>query len=765
MYPTGVQVGCSSARTQTRRPRRAPSERLRAARRPRSRLGKAVSRTTHPSSRRSDDQHVTVRTTPSAPRTSLDLPVSALPGVGAESAKLLERLEIRTIGDLLWHLPARYIDYSTFRPLRALRADEEQSAIAILGAISQRRTARGQQLTEAQLLDEDGAPTGVTASWFGRQFIKERVREGQRVRISGKVGWFGRTLQFRQPKIEPADAQAVHTGRMVPVYRLTEGLKEGNLRRWLHTAVEGGPRRTPVVRELADALPSDVRERRELLPLPEAMAEVHFPSSEGRLFAARRRLAFDELLVLQLALGQRRAHWKKDAKALPLRADDRRLDAWIRALPFTLTADQERAFAEIRADIAKAVPMARLLQGEVGSGKTVVAALAMRIAVESGAQASLMAPTELLAEQHATSLRRLLPDAEVGLLTSSTPAAERRRILDELASGRLGIVVGTHALVEERVAFERLALAIVDEQHRFGVRQRTTLREKGIDPHLLLTTATPIPQTLWQTVYRDLDVSAIRELPRGRQEIRTEVRTSAALPKVWPWLRERVAAGEQAFVVCPRIDPGEDPDAPDVPSAVAVERELRTGPLAGLRVALLHGRMPAKERDDVMRRFAAGEIDVLVATTVIEVGIDVPNATVMVVLGAERFGLAQLHQLRGRVGRGEKRAFAVLVSEAAGESERLAAMTERTPDGAPLDGFALAQRDLEIRGPGEFLGERQSGVPELRIVDLADLDPRLLADVTAEADRILATDTDLERPEHALLAEAVRALWRRTALA
>jgi len=323
-------------------------------------------------------------------------------------------------------------------------------------------------------------------------------------------------------------------------------------------------------------------------------------------------------------------------------------------------------------------------------------------------------------------------------------------------------VVGTHALVVEGVAFKRLGFAVDDEQHRFGVRQRTTLREKGVDQHLLLTTATPIPRTLTQTIYRDLDLSVLKELPKGRQEIRTEVRPPDALPKVWPWVREHVDAGEQAFIVTPRIDPSDGED--DAPSAIETYDELRAGPLKGLRVALLHGRMPAKEREDVMRGFAARALDVLVATTVVEVGIDFPNATIMVILGAERFGLVQLHQLRGRIGRGEKKSFAVLVSDAAGDSERLSAMIERK-DGKPLDGFDLAQRDLEIRGAGEFLGDVQSGVDELRIVDLKDVDPRLSRETNEDADAILAADPTLELPEHAGLAAAVEALWRRFALA
>ncbi len=704
------------------------------------------------------------------PSNALDVSIRHLRGVGEESAPLLERMGIRTIGDLLWHLPSRYVDFSRFRPLRSLVPDEEQSAIAVLGAIFTRRSARGTLMTEAELLEEDGTPSPVRAVWFGRVFVKEKHRLGERVRISGKVKWLGRVLQFTSPKIEPADAPAVHTGRLVPVYPLTEGLKEGNVRRWLHTVTQGDARTSPLVEEVPELLPQDIRERHALPRIADALRQVHFPDDETRLLDARRRLAFDELLVLQLALAQRRARWTASARAHPLPANEADMAAWREGLPFALTGAQLRALAEVRADLSRTVPMSRLLEGDVGSGKTVVAALAARIVVAAGAQVALMAPTELLAEQHARTLASLFGERgpRMALLTSSTAAEPRRRILAGLAEGELDVVVGTHALVEERVSFARLGLAVVDEQHRFGVRQRATFREKGDDhdPHLLLTTATPIPQTLSQTIYRDLDISVIDELPGGRQAIRTELRAPEALPKVWSWLRERAAAGEQAFVVCPRIDPDAEPSAP--PSAVGLERELRVGALYGVRLGLLHGRMPPVARDAVMRRFAAGDVDVLVATTVVEVGIDVPNATAMVVLGAEHFGLAQLHQLRGRVGRGEKRSFCILVSEAR-DSARLGAMTDRKHllDGtyAPLDGFDLAKRDLEIRGAGEFLGLRQSGAPELRIVDLADVDPRLVAATATEADALLAADPSLDRVDHPPLAAAVDRLWRRYALA
>ncbi len=719
----------------------------------------------------------------------LDAPVSTVRGVGPDGAKLLERLGIRTVSDLLWHLPRRYDDLSKVRPLRSLVPDQKQTAIARLGRITQRRTSRGQILTEAELEEEDGTPTLVKASWFGRSFVKQTYREGQVVRLSGPVKWVGRGVQFSQPKVEPIESEAVHTGRIVPVYPKSEAIKEGSLRRWLHTAIEGARDRSgkvvasPLVRYVPEPLPDAVRERQGLPPVVDALEQIHFPDDPVALFRARRRLAFDELLTLQLATAQRRSRWAAEAKALALTVTDGELDAWTSELPFTLTGDQRRALSQIRTDLARSVPMSRLLEGDVGSGKTVVAALAMRMAVRSGGQAAFMAPTELLAEQHFATLSRLFERGgpTIELLTGSVSGERRARVLARLASSALDAVVGTHALIEEEVAFARLALAVVDEQHRFGVRQRAVLREKGIYPHVLLTTATPIPQTLWQTLNRDLDVSVLQEMPAGRLEIKTEVRSPDVLPKVWPWVRTRVERGEQVFVVCPRIDPADEADgsrengqlfdakaAPFSPSATETYEDLRTGALSSVRVGLAHGRMTPKERDAAMTRFRDREIDVLVATTVIEVGIDIPNATVMVILGAERFGLAQLHQLRGRVGRSDLRSFCVLVSPST-DSDRLRAMSERvTRDGTDrlLNGFELAQKDLEIRGPGQFLGQEQAGfADQLRVVNIMDIDPRLLDDVTAEVDRIVAADPELEREEHRGLRAAVDELWRRYAYA
>ncbi|HKW79089.1 MAG TPA: ATP-dependent DNA helicase RecG [Candidatus Limnocylindria bacterium] len=687
----------------------------------------------------------------------LDRPITQLHGMRRDAAPLLERKGVQTIRDLIWNLPRAYHDFADIRPVAELRVNQEQTAEGVLANVRHVRTLRGRSRTEAELVDRTGR---LRLVWFGRE--RSELSNGRRVRVAGRVEIFRGMRQMTQPAVERVGAEAVHTGRIAPIYKLTEGLTEGWMRRWLHTAVigekeDGAWRVRPALDSLDDPLPEELRLRYGLPPLVEALREVHFPSDENALAAARRRLAFDELLTLQLGLLLRRRRWTVAAKAPPLSADDRAVAGWLATTGLTPTGAQARALADVRLDLAKTVPMSRLLLGDVGSGKTLVAAVAMRIAAASGHQAVMMAPTELLAEQHLRTLRGYFGDngPRTLLLSGSLGAGEAREARELIAGGLVDVVVGTHAVIESGVRFANLGLAVVDEQHRFGVRQRSLLREKGTDPHVLLTTATPIPRTLTQTIYRDLDTSYIDELPPGRQTVRTEVRTSDALDRVWPWLLQRLADGEQAFIVCPRIEESEDEE---VASAESVYRDLSAGPLREIPLALLHGRIPADTREDVMRRFAAGEVKALVATTVIEVGIDVPNATVMLVLGAERFGLAQLHQLRGRVGRGAKKSFCIVISDKEG-SARLDAIAREN------DGFELAKEDLRLRGAGEFLGARQSGLDELRMVDLADVDPTLLRETSAAADGIVSADADLAHPEHAGIASSVERMWRRYALA
>jgi len=696
-------------------------------------------------------------TTRTAAPDLLDQPISRLHGMRKDAVGGLERKGVQTIRDLVWYLPRAYHDFSEIRPIDQLMPNQEQTAEGVLTNVRHIRAFAGKPRTEAELVDRTGR---VRLVWFGRE--RTELSNGLRVRVAGKVEIFRGMRQFIRPQLERVGQEAVHTGRISPIYKLTEGLTEGWMRRWLHTAVlgekeSGAWRVRPALDAMTDPLPETVRLRYGLSQIIEALREVHFPSDEDALAAARRRLAFDELLTLQLGMLLRRRRWTVAASAPALSAEDRRIAAWIAETGLAPTAAQERVLAEIRSDIAKTAPMSRLLMGDVGSGKTLVAAIAMRIAVDSGYQAVLMAPTELLAEQHVKTLERYFGAGgpRTLLLSGSLRAKEAREARERIAGGLVDVVVGTHAVLESDVAFARLGLAVVDEQHRFGVRQRSLLREKGRDPHVLLTTATPIPRTLAQTIYRDLDASYIDQMPPGRQAVRTEVRTSDALDRVWPWLLQRLGEGEQAFIVCPRI---EDSEEEEVASAERTFEDLSSGALRDVPLALLHGRLPADRREDVMRRFAAGEIKALVATTVVEVGIDVPNATVMLVLGAERFGLAQLHQLRGRVGRGEKKSFCIVISDKEG-SARLEALAREH------DGFKLAQEDLRIRGAGEFLGARQSGLDELRMVDLADVDPTLLRETSAAAEAILDADPELMDREHGDIAASVERMWRRYALA
>ena len=688
----------------------------------------------------------------------LDQDIERLPGMRKDQVPDLKRKGVVTVRDLVWYLPRGYRDFSQIRPVAELVPKEEQTAEGVLANVRHVRSFSGPPRTEADLVDATGR---VRCVWFGRE--RTELQNGARVRVAGQVEVFRGTVQFRQPALERIGAEAVHTGRIVPVYPLAGKLTEGWVRRWLHTAVLGerdserGWRVRPAIEVLSDPLPEALRLRYGLAALTDALREVHFPSDDDALHAARRRLAFDELLVLQLGMLLRRRRWTEGAKAPRLFAGEYEIRRWTTETGLTPTAAQRRVLGEILTDLNRETPMSRLLLGDVGSGKTLVAGLAMRAAVANGAQAAMMAPTELLAEQHARTLALYFGRAgpRIGLLIGSLSQAQARALREAIAAGEVDVVLGTHALIESEVRFRRLGLAVIDEQHRFGVRQRGLLREKGYDPHVLLTTATPIPRTLAQTIYRDLDVSFLDELPPGRQAVRTEVRTSDVLDRVWPWLRERLAAGEQAFIVCPRIEESEDEE---VRSAERTFEDLVAGPLEDVPLALLHGRIPAEERERTMRAFMNGELRAVVATTVVEVGVDVPNATVMLVLGAERFGLAQLHQLRGRVGRGPKRSYCVLISDKA-QSARLEAMARTN------DGFALAQEDLRLRGPGEFLGARQSGLPELRMVDLADVDPTLIRETAQSADAIVARDRALAAPEHAQLAASVERMWRKYALA
>ena len=651
--------------------------------------------------------------------------------------RALEALGIDTYGDLLEHLPRQHAERDA-RAVAALRAGEKATVLVTVNGVSVRPMRnRRQKRVEARVADETGP---LLAVWFNRPWIADQLAVGTQLVLYGErkernVFWVD-----EHEVLTESGAPAPVTGQ-VPLYPATEGITSQQLRQLVWNARDR-------VRHTLEPLPSALRSAERLSDRPAALAGVHFPDDEEQERDARRRLAFEELFLLQLALAGRRRARREAGRAMPLEPTGELVDPWRESLPFELTGDQRAAMEAIDRDLGSERPMQRLLMGEVGSGKTVVALQAMLRAVESGAQAALMAPTETLAEQHHATLDRLLGGlAPVELLTGSTPRARRRELLGRLASGELGLVVGTHALIEESVEFARLALCVVDEQHRFGVRQRAALDAKGADelvPHALHMTATPIPRTLSLTAYGDLDATVLRELPRGRRPVETHVVDGArARKRAYQRIREEIAAGRQCFVVCPLV---EESDALQARAATKEFERLRETEFREQRVELIHGQMPSSGKQRAMAAFAAGDADVRVATSVGGVGIDVPNATVILIEAAERYGLSQLHQLRGRVGRGEHPSLCVLFGDP--RLPRLEAIASER------DGFALAEVDLRLRGAGDVLGTRQHGLPEFRVARLPE-DAELLERARERADELVERDPPLSEPEHSLLRDAV----------
>jgi len=700
-------------------------------------------------------------------------PVTVLTRLSTRNASLLARLGVSTVGDLLCLLPRRYLDYTHTRAIADLEPDTEQTVVGRILKTSWVYPGR-RRSTEALFADRTGT---IRLLWFNQPWMTRTLPLDRDIVVSGMVSTFSRRLQFQSPEWEELDGSGIHTGRLVPVYPLTQGLSARTMRRWVDEALKlcaPGP---------ADHMPAEVLARHPMLPLPEAVRQAHFPDSLAMAAAARQRLAFDELLSLQLGLLQTRRQWQHSQPGHALAVDSSLLHSYLSLLPFNLTPAQRRVLTEILEDLARPVAMSRLLQGDVGSGKTVVALAAMVAASVNRMQSALMAPTEVLAEQHYRTILSLLGAATrdeatcvdesvqtslrdepvqaipsvldrpltVALLTGALTAARRRRVRQLLASGEIDIVVGTQALVQEGVEFRSLALAVVDEQHRFGVLQRGGLRQKGYNPHVLVMTATPIPRSLALAVYGDLDLSVIDSLPPGRQQVSTSVFTSDEADAVYRRVRLEVAHGRQAYVICPLISESEK-----LAARAATEEftYLSRDVFPDLRLGLLHGSLRPAQKDAVMRGFRDHELDILVSTTVIEVGIDVPNATVMVVLGAERFGLSQLHQLRGRVGRGSEKSYCLLVSDSASADarRRLAAM-EKTHDG-----FTLARQDLEIRGAGDFLGTQQSGLPPLRVATLTDLS--MVEAARAEARRMVEDEAVLRNPAYSQVLQRASALWK-----
>ncbi len=680
----------------------------------------------------------------------LTQPLTALKGVGQKIAEKLHRLGPTTIAELLYLFPRRYDDYILMKPISKLQYGEQVTVIGTIWQTRTRRTRTNQAVIECIVNDGTGT---VQATWFNQPWLAEQLPAGMQIVLSGKVEAFLGRLVFNSPDWEPLELEPLRTRRIVPIYPLTEGLTASKMREVMQRAVRDWSPRVP------DPLPTAIRQRQRLYTLPQAISQTHFPDSQQTLHHARRRLVFDELFLLQLGMQGFRRHWQTQP-GYPLTIDESALAAFQASLPFSLTGAQLRVIGEIAADLQRETPMNRLLQGDVGSGKTAVAAAAMLLAAKSGAQTALMAPTEILAEQHYQGLRRLLEPLEISvcLLTGSTPAAEKARIYEGLADGSIQVAIGTHALIQEGVRFRSLVLSVIDEQHRFGVDQRQALRDKGvtsasgevITPHVLVMSATPIPRTLALSLYGDLDLSVLDEMPPGRQEIKTRWLQSSQRERAYSFVRRQVAAGRQAYIIYPLV---EESDKIEAKAAVEEYARLQQEVFPELRVGLIHGRLKADEKEAAMRAFYQGETHILVATSVIEVGVDVPNSTVMVIEGANRFGLAQLHQFRGRVGRGQHQSYCILIAdnETAVAEERLSALEQTN------DGFVLAEKDLEIRGPGEFFGRRQSGIPEIHMASLLDMEMLTLA--RAEAEALFQEDPELEKPEHHWLAQRVKNFW------
>ena len=678
----------------------------------------------------------------------LRTPLRFLPGVGPRRAAQLERKGLRTVEDALFFLPLRHEDRTRLVDFRSLQPGQVATCSGTIVGLSPPPPGRSRAPLVVMLRDESGY---AQASWFHGAYLARVFTRGQRLVLHGRVTRFKGAIVIQQPDyeiVESDDDERLHTGRLVPVYSLTEGLPQRPLRTLMWRIVD------TFARDVPEALPEAVRERRRLVALPQALSDCHFPGTEAALATARRRLAFDDFLLLQLGLAILRSRTTR-ARGVQMSPRGQQVARLRASLPWPLTRAQERVWDEIRRDMAAPHPMHRLLQGDVGSGKTIVAALAVLTAVEAGYQAAVMAPTEILAEQHFMTFRQLLEPLGVPviLLTASLKPRERAARRAGLAAGEAPCVVGTHALVQEGVAFRRLGLAVVDEQHRFGVEQRARLRGKGEHPDLLVMTATPIPRTLALTLYGDLEVSVLDELPPGRRPVVTAARTESKRREIYTFLRDEIARGRQAYVVYPLV---EESEALDLKAATDMARRLAEDVFPDLSVGLMHGRLGFEEKDAIMRRFKAGEINILVSTTVIEVGIDVANASVMLVEHAERFGLSQLHQLRGRVGRGPWKSVCILLTSGRLTEEaqqRIAAMVSTN------DGFRIAEVDLELRGPGEFFGTRQSGLPEFRTADLLR-DAALLEEARREAQAIIAADPELRDPAHRALRASLLARWR-----
>jgi ATP-dependent DNA helicase RecG len=679
-------------------------------------------------------------------------PIQFLKGVGPQRAEQVRKLGLETARDVIFYFPRDYQDLTELTNIGELKED---SLVRLHGAVvevDQRNTANGGTMLGARVRCGSGA---VRALWFNMPFMLKRLPVGQQLLLAGKAKWRGGIWEMVHPDVQWVDSdEAIGASRLIPVYPLTEGLRQPQLRKIVAGVVES------LAEHLDEVFPTEFLVAHDLAPIREAIEQIHNPENSERLARARRRLVYQELLVMQLALAIRR-HAQRDLRRAPPLPVSAKIDARIRRLfPFELTAGQQQAIAEVTADMALAHPMNRLLQGDVGSGKTVVAVYALLSAIAHGQQAVLMAPTEILARQHSLTIERFLTVSRVrwGLLTGALTQAQRRDMLAKIAAGELDLVIGTQAIVQEGVEFEKLGLVVIDEQHKFGVRQRASLKQAGLDPHYLVMTATPIPRTVAMTLFGDLDVSTLRDAPPGRQPTHTYLATPEQRDRWWDFFRRKLREGRQGYVVTPLVDSAQaqaeglidEMAAPGPTSLEEAYESLANGPLEEFRLGLIHGRMNAAEKEAAMDAFRRGETQVLVSTTVIEVGVDVPNATLLAIESGQRFGLAQLHQLRGRIVRGAHPGFCCVFAEPTSpeSQKRLEAFAAST------DGFELAETDFALRGPGDLLGTKQHGLPPLRIAD-PRADAAVLDEARRDAREMVAADPDLTKPEHARLRKMV----------
>lgn len=666
-----------------------------------------------------------------------DTPIQYVKGVGEKRAKLFEKLDVHNLYDLIHLYPRSYTDFTSLTEISKLVPGETACVRATVGApVSKSMIRKNMTLFKTIAFDETGV---LHITIYNSRFVAEALEEGEEYFFLGKVTLSGGHLEMSGPLIEPFREDLT----LKPIYPQTAGLSSKMIEKAVKNALL-------LQREMncVDPIPDSVRKKYTLCHEQYALSSIHFPKNGGDIQIARKRLIFEELLTLQSGLMRLR---KRSREEIPAVIKKDYSKQFIASLPFSLTTAQQRAIDDCITDMKKCEPMNRLVQGDVGSGKTVVAAALIYCAVKNGCQCAMMAPTEILATQHFETLRKMLPgEINVVLLTGSLTASKKKKIKEEIRTGSADVIIGTHAILTDDVEFRSLSLVVTDEQHRFGVRQRGTLNEKGNNPHVLVMSATPIPRTLSLIIYGDLDVSVIDELPRGRQKIDTFAVDSSYKKRIYAFIKKHLDMGLQAYIVCPLVEESES----SLTSAVKYAKELSEREFSSYKVGLLHGKMKPKDKKETMEAFARGEISLLVSTTVIEVGIDVPNAVLMVIENADMFGLSQLHQLRGRIGRGSEKSYCILISDAKGESskKRLEVMCRTN------DGFLIADEDLRLRGPGDFFGSKQHGLPEMRIADL--LEDMVTLKQTQEAARaIFASDSELQKEEHKGLCDAVNRLF------